>query len=151
MKPMPHPAHSQSTNFYQTIVVIDLVPVNVMAFVPALILAWALRFLWGYWLALLAFWTTDFSAMLAVQDALVFLLAGQVAPLAVLPPALQMLAMVLPFRYMLGFPVEVITNQLDATGLLIGFGVQLAWVTVALVLSMLLWRRGLKRYEAVGG
>ena len=89
--------------------------------------------------------------MLAVQDALVFLLAGQVAPLAVLPPALQTLAMVLPFRYMLGFPVEVITNQLDAAGLLLGFSIQLAWVTVALILSIVLWRRGLSHYEAVGG
>ena len=116
---------------------------------PALAFAWLLRFLWGYWLALLAFWNTDFSAMLAVQDALVFLLAGQVAPMALLPPALQTLATVLPFRYMLGFPVEVITNQLDATGLMLGFAIQLAWVTLTLALSIVLWRRGLKRYEAI--
>ena len=130
---------------------IDLVASNVLAFVPALAFAWLLRFLWGYWLALLAFWTTDFSAMLAVQDALVFLLAGQVAPMAVLPPLMQQIAMVLPFRYMLGFPVEILTDQLDAAGLALGFTVQLAWVAVALTLSIVLWRRGLRLYEAVGG
>ncbi|MBN1259040.1 MAG: ABC-2 family transporter protein, partial [Anaerolineae bacterium] len=31
---------------------------NGLLFAPALILAWALRFFWGYWLALLAFWAT---------------------------------------------------------------------------------------------
>ena len=31
---------------------------NGLAFVPALALAWVLRFFWGYWLALLAFWAT---------------------------------------------------------------------------------------------
>ncbi len=127
------------------------VMVNVLAFVPALALAWLLRFLWGYWLALLAFWTTDFSAMLAVQDALIFLLAGQVAPVAVLPPALQTLAVVLPFRYMLGFPVEVLTNQLDSAALSFGLVMQAAWTGITAVLALALWRRGVRRYEAVGG
>jgi len=31
---------------------------NGLAFMVALALAWMLRFLWGYWLALLAFWAT---------------------------------------------------------------------------------------------
>ena len=59
------------------------------AFLPALVLAWALRFAWGYALALLAFWATRADALLAVQDTLVFLLAGQVAPLALLPAAMR--------------------------------------------------------------
>ena len=73
------------------------------------------------------------------------------APMAVLPPLMQQIAMVLPFRYMLGFPVEILTDQLDAAGLALGFTVQLAWVAVALTLSIVLWRRGLRLYEAVGG
>ena len=55
-------------------------PSCALAFIPALVLAWALRFFWGYWLALLAFWATRADALLALQDSLVFLLAGQVAP-----------------------------------------------------------------------
>ena len=85
-----------------------------LAFIPALLLAWLLRFFWGYWLALLAFWATRADALLALQDTLVFLLAGQVAPVALLPGALQPAATRLPFRYMVGFPVEVLTGQLDA-------------------------------------
>ena len=63
-----------------------------LAFVPALLLAWLLRFFWGYWLALLAFWATRANALLEIQDALIFLLAGQVAPVALLPGPLQLLA-----------------------------------------------------------
>ncbi len=122
-----------------------------LTFLPALVLAWALRFFWGYWLALLAFWATRADALLAVQDALVFLLAGQVAPRALLPGAMQALATALPFRYMVGFPVEVLTGQLEGTELLIGFVWQGGWLIVALTLSTLMWRRGLRRYTAVGG
>jgi ABC-2 type transport system permease protein len=124
---------------------------RVLAFVPALLLAWLLRFFWGYWLALLAFWATRADALLAVQDALVFLLAGAVAPLALLPAALQSLAVILPFRYMVGFPVEVLTGQVSGLDLLTGFALQSAWLLVALALSAKLWQAGLRRYAAVGG
>ncbi len=124
---------------------------NGLAFIPSLVLAWALRFLWGYALALLAFWATRADALLALQDALVFLLAGQAAPTRLLPGALETLSTVLPFRYMVGFPVEVLTGQLDASGLMVGFAFQIGWLTVAVVLFVTLWRTGVRRYSAVGG
>jgi ABC-2 type transport system permease protein len=124
---------------------------NGLAFVPALALAWALRFFWGYWLALLAFWSTRADALLALQDSLVFLLAGQVAPVVLLPGLLQQIAIYLPFRYMLGFPVEILTGQLDTPAMFIGFGLQTGWLAVALALFLMIWRAGLKRYSAVGG
>jgi viologen exporter family transport system permease protein len=124
---------------------------NGLAFVPALALAWALRFFWGYWLALLAFWATRADALLGLQDALVFLLAGQVAPVALLPGVMRTAALVLPFRYMVGFPVEVLTGQLSAGEVAAGFAAQAGWLCVALALFAALWRAGLRRYSAVGG
>ena len=126
-------------------------PREMVAFVPALLLAWALRFAWGYALALLAFWATRADALLAVQDSLVFLLGGQVAPVALLPGAMRLLAVVLPFRYMLGFPVEILTAGLDSQALFTGFALQLSWLAIALALATLAWRRGVRRFSAVGG
>jgi ABC-2 type transport system permease protein len=124
---------------------------NGLAFVPALALSWALRFFWGYWVALLAFWATRADALLALQDSLVFLLAGQVAPTALLPGLMQRAATALPFRYMVGFPVEVLIGQLDAPGLRAGFAAQVGWLGVAVALFALLWRTGTRHYAAVGG
>jgi ABC-2 type transport system permease protein len=124
---------------------------EVALFVPAVLLAWLLRFLWGYWLALLAFWTTRADSLLTVQDALVFLLAGQVAPIVLLPPIIQAVAIVLPFRYMVGFPVEILTGQLTPDEIALGFTLQIGWIAVALALTLFMWRRGLRRYSAVGG
>lgn len=124
---------------------------HVLAFVPSLVLAWALRFLWGYALALLAFWATRADALLALQDTLIFLLAGQVAPTRLLPGFLRTLSGVLPFRYMVGFPVEILTGQLSGAAILTGFAYQLGWLAVAALAFTLLWRSGVRRYEAVGG
>lgn len=126
-------------------------PQQVLAFIPALVLAWALGFLWGYWLALLAFWATRADALLAVQDSLVFLLAGQVGPVALLPGLLHTLAVALPFRYMVGFPVEVLMGQVDSTSLVPGLAICAGWLTLALLLTVFMWKLGLRRYSAVGG
>jgi ABC-2 type transport system permease protein len=124
---------------------------NGLAFVPALVLAWALRFFWGYWLALLSFWTTRADALLSLQESLIFLIGGQVAPTMLLPIAMQKAAVVLPFRYMVAFPAEVLAGQLDGAELWTGFAFQAAWLAVALVLFVALWRSGVRRYAAVGG
>ena len=124
---------------------------HLVAFLPALLLAWLLRFFWGYWLALLAFWATRADALLALQDSLTFLLAGQVAPVALLPAALRMAATVLPFRYMIAFPVEVVSGSLGRGETVMGFAFQLGWLVVTLALYRLLWCRGVQRYTAVGG
>lgn len=124
---------------------------NSLAFLPALVLAWALRFFWGYGLALLAFWSTRADGLLAVQDALIFLLAGQVAPVMLLPGLMRQAATVLPFRYMIGFPVEVLTGQLDITELWLGFALQAVWLVITLALFRMIWRAGVKRYAAIGG
>jgi ABC-2 type transport system permease protein len=124
---------------------------NGLAFLPALALAWALRFFWGYWLALLAFWAARADALLALQESLIFMLGGQVAPIVLLPGILQTAAHLLPFRYMVSFPVEVLTGRLDGVGIAQGFAVQGLWLLAALGLVGFVWRLGLRRYTAVGG
>ena len=120
-------------------------------FLLALSLAWALRFFWGFWIALLAFWTTRANALLAVQDSLIFLLAGQVAPVALLPAEMKIAAFAMPFRYMIGFPVEVLTGNLSNTQIQHGFAIQSGWLALTMVIFWLIWRQGLKQYSAVGG
>jgi ABC-2 type transport system permease protein len=120
-------------------------------FLLALLLAWMLRFLWGYWIALLAFWSARADALLTLQDSLIFLLAGQVAPVALLPGMLQSAAVVLPFRYMVAFPVEVLTGSLSVTEISAGFSFQFLWLAVATILTVIIWRRGVLRYAGFGG
>jgi ABC-2 type transport system permease protein len=122
-----------------------------LTFLPAITLAWGLRFFWGYWLALLAFWVTRADSLLALQDTLIFLLGGHLAPIALLPSGMRTLARLLPFRYMSAFPVEVLTGQLSSHETLIGLAIQLGWTLLAIVLYRWVWTRGIRRYEAVGG
>jgi len=122
-----------------------------LLFIVALLLAWMLRFLWGYWIALLAFWTARADALLTLQDSLIFLLAGQVAPVSLLPGVLQGTATILPFRYMVAFPVEILTGNITGTDLANGFIIQVLWLIAAGLLTIFIWNRGLQRYAGFGG
>ncbi len=124
---------------------------EIILFFPALLMAWVLRFFWGYWVALLAFWATRADGLLALQDSLIFLLGGQVAPTRLLPPLIQLLSTILPFRYMAAFPVELLTGQLSKSEIMTGFVFQAFWMFVALGLYAVLWRKGVRHYAAVGG
>jgi ABC-2 type transport system permease protein len=130
---------------------LTVTPEKSLLFIAALLLAWGLRFLWGYWIALLAFWTARADALLTLQDSLIFLLAGQVAPVALLPGFLKIAANVLPFRYMVSFPVEILAGNMGGIEVITGFGIQVLWLTVAAGLTLIIWRRGLQRYAGFGG
>jgi len=130
---------------------IELSLLQLVLYFTSLILAWGLRFLWGYWLALLAFWFMRADALLALQDSMVFIFSGMLAPVSLLPGILQKIASFLPFRYMVGFPVEIFTNQLSVMEMVLGLGIQSLWLLFSFTLCSLLWKNGLRRYSAIGG
>jgi ABC-2 type transport system permease protein len=122
----------------------------IMVFIPALFLAFLVRFLLEWTLAQTAFWTTRVSAVNQTYFVALLFLSGQIAPLTLMPAPIQIVSYVLPFRWLLSFPVELISGRVSATDALIGIGAQLAWLTVSTVLLQAVWRKGVKTYTAVG-
>jgi len=120
------------------------------AAVPALALAFLVRFMIEWSLALAAFWTTRIGAINQTYFVLILFLSGQVAPLTLFPYPIQVIAAVLPFRWMINFPVELLLGRLTPLEMLTGLGVQAAWVGLAYVLMRMLWRAGIRVYSAVG-
>jgi viologen exporter family transport system permease protein len=125
-------------------------PWALAAALPALVLAFLLRFLLEWTLAQAAFWTTRVSAINQSYFVLVLFLSGQVAPLSLFPRAIQIVANILPFRWMLGFPVELLLGRLTPTQAAIGIGAQAVWVILAYGLMRLVWKAGIRLYSAVG-
>lgn len=117
----------------------------------ATVLAGLLQFLVGISIATLAFWITRADAVNQLHETLLFFLSGQLAPLALLPGALHTAAIILPYRYMLSFPVEVATGSLSSAAVAGGFLLQLGWLSAGWVLFQFVWRRGVRHYSAVGG
>jgi ABC-2 type transport system permease protein len=119
-------------------------------FIPALLLAFLVRFLLEWTLAQAAFWTTRVSAINQTYFVLLLFLSGQIAPLSLMPHPVRILAEILPFRGMVGFPVELLLGRLTLSEAWTGLAIQAAWVVVGLVLVRVVWRAGVRVYSAVG-
>ena len=126
------------------------VPWALCAAIPALLLAFVVRFLLEWTLALVAFWTTRVNAINQMYFVVLLFLSGQLAPLTLFPRPLQVAASILPFRWLISFPVELILGNLTPTQALTGFAAQLAWLGISMVLVRAVWRQGVRQYSAVG-
>jgi ABC-2 type transport system permease protein len=119
-------------------------------FLVALVLAFAIRFLLEWTLALSAFWTTRVSAVNQTYFVVMLFLSGQFAPLTLFPMPIQILANILPFKWLIGYPIDLISGRLTLGEALIGLAVQVVWLAVSYLLFRVVWRAGVKIYAAVG-
>ena len=123
----------------------------VAAFIPALLIAFVLRYTLLYIMAILGFWTTRVTALFNLLFAIEFLLGGRIAPLETLPPWAQSIASFLPWKWMFAFPLELVIGRLTPQEALIGFGMQALWGVLIFATLTILWRAAVRRYSAVGG
>ena len=129
---------------------VTFLPWSILVFIPALFLAFLVRFLIEWSLAQSAFWTTRVGAFNQLYFVLVLFLSGQIAPLSLFPRPIQVLADILPFRWMIGYPVELILGRLSPLQAVTGLGAQTIWLIISLGLVRIVWRAGIRIYSAVG-
>ena len=80
-----------------------------------------------------------------------FILSGYIIPIDLFPHSLRALVEWLPFRFQIGFPVEVMTGAHGRSAALALLGAQWLWVAAGLGATALMWRGGLRRFAAYGG
>jgi ABC-2 type transport system permease protein len=128
----------------------SVTPASLLLSIPALILGFAISFLFGAALTCVAFWTTRVFALAEFYYALVVLFAGQFVPLDLMPPLIQTIARFLPFQLLRYFPVQLILNNLPPETVLLNFVLAFFWLIFAWLLFNSVWREGVKRFSAVG-
>jgi ABC-2 type transport system permease protein len=119
-------------------------------FAVAVALAFWMRFVSGYALALAAFWLTRVSAVNRLYFVLLTFLSGRWVPMALLPEPAVVATWLLPFRWMVAFPTDLVMGRLSESEILIGFGMQLAWCVCLQFVMQWTWSRALRRYTGVG-
>jgi ABC-2 type transport system permease protein len=121
---------------------------NLLLFAVSVMLAFALRFVIQYTLAMFAFWTERASALENFWFLFYLFLSGIIAPLEVFPEPVKAIVLLTPFPYLINFPASVLVGvPVDVTR---GFLAMIGWFLVFLGVNRLLWRRGLKQYSGMG-
>ena len=90
------------------------------------------------------------------------MLSGHMFPLELLPDSLQLwssgpildvrgLVDMMPFKYLAYFPAAVFLGKIEGEAMYQGLLIEAGWVLFFIVLSRVLWWRGVKRYSGFGG
>jgi ABC-2 type transport system permease protein len=113
--------------------------------------AWLITFLAMAVIGSLAFRLEQSGSLFEVWLGLFGVFSGYLIPLELFPRWLETAARVLPFRYMLAFPVEMIIGLMPRAAALRELAIQWALIAVLAAAARVTWRSGLRRFAAFGG
>lgn len=130
---------------------IALTVINILLFVVCLLLALLLRFMLAYTISLLALFTNRVNSLLSINDTLIFLLSGQVIPTMLMSGVIRNISFILPYRYMIGFPIEMLLAKLCYEQVISGMSVLLIWISIIILLNRIVWKKGIRYYSSIGG
>lgn len=131
-----------------------LLPRDVLSWllwIAAMLGGWLITFLASFAIGSLAFFVESSVKVMQVWLTFFFVLSGYMIPIELFPRPVAILAAALPFRYQIGFPVELMTGAhgtAESVGLL---AAQWGWVAALAGVAVLVWKRGLRRFAAYGG
>jgi ABC-2 type transport system permease protein len=120
-------------------------------FLLSTVLTALLQFFMSYAMAMLAFWVLEVSTFIFILYAFEYIASGHLFPLDILPAGLERALYFTPFPYQLYFPVSIYMGKTTGTDLASGLLIQALWVVAAYCAARFAWRRGIKKYSAVGG
>lgn len=123
-----------------------------LALVPiAIVGAWALNFSAMLCIGTLGLWWESSMALFELWLGMYFVFSGYLMPLELFPPFLHTLVDFLPFPLMIALPVETALGLRSPASSLVGVAHQWLWVSGFFFLALVLWSRGVRRFQAYGG
>jgi ABC-2 type transport system permease protein len=111
-------------------------------------LAFAARFILQYMMSMLAFWSERAASIEELWFVVHLFLSGLIAPLDVYPEPVRRFTELTPFPYLIYYPVNLLLGRgapFARAALVLAVWGGLGWLA-----QRALWRRGLRRYSAMG-
>ncbi len=112
--------------------------------------AWLLGFGLMATIGALAFFIESSLAVADLWFGLFFVCSGYFVPLSLFPAWLRPTLDLLPFRAMLGLPVELLIGRLGRAEALHGLAIELFWILACWALALFVFGAGARRYSAYG-
>lgn len=122
-------------------------PITIALFLCSLIISFALSNCIMSLIGIVAFWIGETTTLRQFREVIEKLFSGELAPLTFFPLFLQTIAAYLPFKYLAYFPSQIYLEKISYSEILKSFLGAFCWIAALIIIIIIVWKRGLKRYD----
>jgi len=130
--------------------VVEFNPYLIVLSSIAIILGFCISFLLGNIVSLIAIKVKEMDGIRIFYYNIASLLSGEFIPIVFLPQIGKFILEILPFRYTLSFPVEILLGRLNDYEKEVGFFIATLWLVILFITYKIVYKKAIKKYEAEG-
>jgi ABC-2 type transport system permease protein len=119
-------------------------------FLAAMVLATLLQFLLFEALSLLAFWVENTYGIRFTMRVIMEVVGGAIIPLSFFPEVLEKLFLLLPFHYLIYLPMQIYLGKMPPGHVPGEFIKEALWIVGLACVNMIIWKKGVRQYVAMG-
>jgi ABC-2 type transport system permease protein len=109
-----------------------------------------LYFFFSVILSFFGFWSNETWGVRFIFSQLVSFLSGAIFPLDMLPKPIFQAFQLLPFPYLLFFPLKIYMGKLTSYEIMTGLLIMVFWIQALYLIAYAIWRKGIRVYTAHG-
>jgi len=136
--------------FFKQYLVLSPSLAHFVLFLVSMMLAALLQFFLFEALSLLAFWVENTYGIRFTMRVIMEVVAGAIIPLSFFPEVLQKLFLLLPFPYLVYLPMRIYLGKMPLDHLAGEFFKEALWIVGLVCLNLVIWKRGVRQYVAMG-
>jgi ABC-2 type transport system permease protein len=137
--------------FLKNYLVITFSLKNICYFTLSLIIGYTINFFLSFLLSLTSFFLNETGNLFVAIDFLKGIVTGKIIPLSIIPKAIYSIIVFTPFQFIGYFSSIIMINRFTEFEIIKNIFISLIWIAILYILSVLLWKKGLKKYSSFGG
>jgi ABC-2 type transport system permease protein len=136
--------------FFSKYIVFSASLAHLIYFMISVMLASFLQFFLFQSLSLLSFWVENTYGIRFTMRVIMEVVGGAIIPLSFFPQVLHKIFDFLPFPFLIYLPMRIYLGKISINHIPIEFLREIGWIVGFGLLNLVIWRRGIRQYVAMG-
>ena len=124
--------------------------VSILGFVASLILSVYLSYCIYFIMVCFAFWFGEVRSIVVAYNLGMLMISGQYIPIRLFPDKILEIIKWTPIRYLVDLPVSIATGLIPENEWILSMSIGLVWCLILTIISFVIYKIGIKGYEAYG-
>ena len=124
--------------------------IQIDLFFVSVLVAFVVAFVFNLFIGSMSFWTSEANHLQNVMSHILRVFSGVLIPISFFPETAKKILMYSPFPVLGYLPSVVLQKNMADTEVIMTLASSIIWSIILLPICIWFWKRGVKRYEAIG-